>query len=169
VLHVEGVNEVRLAAAYFGRLDQPTRKAVAAEAKKWAPMLVNRVQREAHTQGKPGVALAASGKVSATTKGLIASFGTTGAMASGSRRIPASKLAGFEFGTSKQQQKVKYVSRGRSTGLFEVNRRVKAGMSPRRKDGYFIFPAVAEMTPKLVAMWVRAIADVARGGPAGGE
>jgi hypothetical protein len=42
-------------------------------------------------------------------------------------------------------------------------------MSPRKKDGYFIFPAVAEMTPKLVAMWVRAIADVARGGPAGGE
>jgi hypothetical protein len=42
-------------------------------------------------------------------------------------------------------------------------------MSARNPDGYFIFPAVAEMTPRLVAMWVKAIADVARGGPAGGQ
>jgi hypothetical protein len=149
-------------------MDKPTRRAVAVEAKKWGPMLVDRVQREAHTQGKLGVAVAASGKTSATTKGLVASFGTTGFMPSGKRRIPVSKLTGVEFGTSKQQQKVRYVSRGRSSGLFEVERRVKAGWSQRNRDGYFIFPAVAEMTPKLVAMWIRAIADVARGGPAGG-
>jgi hypothetical protein len=85
------------------------------------------------------------------------------------RSVPVMKLTGVEFGTNKQEQKVEYVSRGRSTGLFPVRRRVKSGMSPRNKDGYFIFPAVAEMTPRLVSMWVRAIADVARGGPAGGE
>jgi hypothetical protein len=168
MLRVDGIDELRLAAAYFGRLDKPTRRAVAAQAKQWAPMLINQVQREAHTHGPPAVAVAASGKTSATTKGLVASFGTSGYMPSGGRRIPTSKLTGYEFGTGKQQQKVKYVSRGRSTGLFPVRRRVKSGMSPRNKDGYFIFPAVAEMTPRLVSMWIRAIADVARGGPAGG-
>jgi hypothetical protein len=168
MLRVEGIDELRLAAAYFGRMDKPTRRAVADEAKKWGPMLVDRVQREAHTKGKPGVALAASGKTSATTKGLTATFGTSGAMTSGSRRIPTSKLAGYEFGTDKQQQRVAYTSRGRSTGLFKVNRRVKAGMSARNPDGYFIFPAVAEMTPRLVSMWVKAITAIAKGGPAGG-
>jgi hypothetical protein len=169
VLRVEGLDELRLAAAYFGRMDKPTRKAVAVEAKKWAPMVVDQVQQRAHTQGRPAVAVASSGKVSATTKGLVASFGTSGYMASGDRRIPVSKLTGYEFGTGKQQQKVAYTSRGRSTGLFKVQRRVKAGMSARNTDGYFIFPAVAEMTPRLVAMWVKAIADIARGGPAGGQ
>jgi hypothetical protein len=112
--------------------------------------------------------------MSATTKGLVASFGTGGYMASGGkgnskpRSIPVSKLTGAEFGTNRHGQKVAYTSRGRSSGLFKVQRRVKSGMSSRNPDGYFIFPAVAEMTPKLVAMWVRAIADVARGGPAGG-
>jgi hypothetical protein len=168
MLRVDGADELRLAAAYFGRLDAPTRKAVASQAKQWAPLLINQVQRRAHTQGAPAVAVAASGKVSATTKGVVASFGTAGRMASGGRSIPTSKLTGYEFGTAKQRQKVAYTSRGRSSGLFEVERRVKSGMSPRNTDGYFIFPAVAEMTPRLVAMWVRAIADVARGGPAGG-
>jgi hypothetical protein len=169
VLRVDGVDELRLAAAYFGRMDKPTRRAVAVEAKKWGPMLVDRVQREAHPHGKPAIAVAASGKTSATTKGLVASFGASGSMASGGRRIPAAKLTGYEFGTNRQQQKVAYTSRGRSTGLFKVERRVKSGMSARNPDGHFIFPAVAEMTPRLVAMWVKAIADIARGGPAGGQ
>jgi hypothetical protein len=89
-------------------------------------------------------------------------------MPSDGRRVPVAKLTGYEFGTGKQAQKVAYTSRGRSTGLFKVKRRVKSGMSARNTDGYFIFPAVAEMTPKLVTMWVKAIAGVARGGPAGG-
>jgi hypothetical protein len=165
---VKSVREVQLAAQYFGRMDKDVRRSVAAEAKQWGPMLVNRVQQDAHSHGRPAVAVASSGKVSATTKGLVASFGTSGTMASGDRRIPVSKLTGYEFGTGKQRQKVAYTSRGRSSGLFKVQRRVKSGMSSRNPDGYFIFPAVAEMTPKLVAMWVRAIADVARGGPAGG-
>jgi hypothetical protein len=174
MLRVDGIDELRLAAAYFGRLDKPTRKAVAAEAKQWAPMLIHQVQQRAHTQGKLGVAVADSGKTSATTKGLVATFGTSGTMPSGGkgnskpRSVPVMKLTGVEFGTNKQQQRVAYTSRGRSTGLFPVRRRVKSGMSPRNKDGYFIFPAVAEMTPRLVSMWIRAIADVARGGPAGG-
>jgi hypothetical protein len=41
-------------------------------------------------------------------------------------------------------------------------------MSARNPDGYFIFPAVAEMTPRLVSMWVKAITRIAKGGPAGG-
>jgi hypothetical protein len=131
-------------------------------------MLVDRVQREAHTQGRPAVAVAASGKTSATTKGLVASFGTSGRFASQGRAVPTSKLTGYEFGTDRQRQKVAYTSRGRSTGLFKVQRRVKSGMSARNRDGYFIFPAVAEMTPRLVAMWVKAIAGIAKGGPAGG-
>jgi hypothetical protein len=135
-------------------MDKDVRRAVAAEAKQWAPMLVNQVQRRAHTQGAPAVA--------------VASFGTSGTMPSGGRRVPVAKLTGYEFGTGKQAQKVAYTSRGRSTGLFKVQRRVKSGMSARNTDGYFIFPAVAEMTPKLVTMWVKAIAGVARGGPAGG-
>jgi hypothetical protein len=174
VLRVEGADELRLAAAYFGRMDKDVRRAVAAEAKQWGPMLVDQVQRHAHAQGKLGVAVADTGKISATTKGLVASFGTSGYMKSGGkgntkeRSVPVIKLTGAEFGTNKQGQKVPYTSRGRSTGLFKVKRRVKSGMSARNPDGYFIFPAVAEMTPRLVSMWVKAITRIAKGGPAGG-
>jgi hypothetical protein len=167
VLRVTGTRELQLAAAYFGRLDAPTRAAIRVEAKKWAPMLVREVVVKASSQPDPSMAVARSGKVSVTNRGLVATFGV-GRYRSGKRNIPLERFTGYEFGANREQ-KTRYVSRHKTSGkAMDVYRRVKRGMPPSRRKGWFVFPGMAEATPTLVAMWVRAIADVARGGPAGG-
>lgn len=164
MLRVEGLNELRLAAAYFGRLDQPTRKALREEARRWSPMLVREAAVLASSQPAPAMALAKSGKITSTNAGLVATFGGTGFFnASGGRRVPVRRLVPFEFGAA-QGKFEKYVSRQRTTKrAMIVRRRAQAQMRQRRPTGYFIFPAVADSTPTLVAMWVRAVAEVARG------
>jgi hypothetical protein len=179
VLRVEGVDELRLAAAYFGRLDKPTKAAIRTEAKKWAPMLVREVIVKASSYPNPQInpsesngtppwmAVAQSGKISVTNKGLVATFGV-GRYKSKRRSIPLERFTGYEFGGARERR-TRYGSRHKTSGkAMDVYRRVRRGMAPSKRKGYFVFPGMAEATPTLVAMWVRAIADVARGGPAGG-
>jgi hypothetical protein len=148
-------------------MDKPTRAAIRTEAKKWGPMLVREAIVHASSQPDPAMAVARSGKISVTNRGLVATFGV-GRYRSGKRSIPLERFTGYEFGAYREQ-KTRYISRHKTSGkAMDVYRRVKRGMPPSRRKGYFVFPALADTTPTLVAMWVRAIADVARGGPAGG-
>jgi hypothetical protein len=167
MLRVEGVDELRLAAAYLGRLDKPTKAAIRVQAKKWGPMLVREAVVNASSHPDPAMALARSGKITSTNRGLVATFGV-GRYKSGKRSIPLVRMVPYEFGAN-QEKYERYISRQRVTKRpVDVYRRAQRQMQPRKRKGYFIFPALADTTPTLVAMWVRAIADVARGGPAGG-
>jgi hypothetical protein len=164
---VAGVEELRLAAAYLARLDTPTKAAIRTQAKKWGPMLVREAIVNASSQPDPAMAVARSGKISSTNKGLTATFGL-GRYKSGKRSIPLVRMVPYEFGAN-QQKYERYIARHRtSRKAMDVYRRAQKQMTPRKRSGYFVFPALADTTPTLVAMWVRAIADVARGGPAGG-
>lgn len=168
MLHVKGTAELAAAAAYFGRLDAPTRAAIRTEAKRWAPTLVREAVVNASRHGPVAVRVAQSGKTTVTGKGLVAVFGSTGFLASEGRRVPVARLTGWEFGADREK-KTRYISRQRTSGrAMDVYRRTRRQMPPRKANGWFLHPAVAEATPTLVAMWVRAVADVARGGPAGG-
>jgi hypothetical protein len=162
MLRVEGTDELRLAAAYYGRLDKPTRAAIRTEARKWGPTLVREAVVGASGRGKAAVAVARSGKVSTNTKGLIATFGSTGTF----HGEPLRNLAApFEFGGNQEKYET-YLSRQRSTRrAMTVTRRAQRQIPARRRTGYFIFPAVADATPTLVGMWVRAIARVAEDRP----
>jgi hypothetical protein len=162
MLHVEGERTLRTAAAYYGRMDKEVKAALRAKARSWSPLLVKEAIVRASSYGAPAVALAESGKVTSTNKGLQAKFGATGFFpASGGRRVKTTRLVPFEFGAN-QDKYEQYLSRQRtSKRAMQVNRRAQRQMPKRRKRGYFIFPAVADTTPVLVGLWVSAIADVA--------
>ena len=156
MLKIDGTAELKATAALFGRLDKPTRDAIRGEAKSWAPTLTRAAMRRAREP--VDVAVAASGKVTQTSKGLTATFGTG--------TWHGEKLANlarpWEFGTARPDEYGKYVSRQRTSRKgMQVKRRVQKQVPPAVRAGRFIYPAVADCTPDLVGRWVRAIAEAA--------
>jgi len=89
-------------------------------------------------------------------------FGSTGRV-SGAR---LSEIAGpYEFGTARRNSKTKYLTRHRSSRKeYFVERRTHVQLPPRNPDGHFIYPAVADQAPALVARWVRAVAQAVQRG-----
>jgi hypothetical protein len=159
MLRVEGTNELRFAAAYFGRLDKPTKAAIRKEARTWGPLLVREAIVGASSRDKVSVAVAQSGKVTSSNRGLVATFGSTGRYKG---RTPLANLAApYEFGGDREKVETYYARHRISRRAMKVSRHAQRQLSPRRRKGYFIMSAVADTTPTLVGMWVRAIADVA--------
>lgn len=72
----------------------------------------------------------------------------------------------FEFGTNQNKLR-RYRRSSRNGGAHVVNRHTARQMPERRRTGYVFYPAVAEMVPRILALWtqtaVRAIADALDG------
>jgi hypothetical protein len=161
MLNVRGDETVAAAAAYYGQLDQPTRKALREQARRWAPTLIKQAVLGAHS--KQQGAVASSGSTTLSGNGLVALFGSAGRLGGTSMRTIA---APYEFGTNDRERKTRYLSRHRiSKKAMTVTRRTRRQLPPYRRTGYFAYPAVAETTPTLVGMWVKAIIEVAEARP----
>ena len=161
MLRVEGLRELKLAAAAFGQADQGTRRGIRDAVRRFSPVLQREVIVAAAARGPIEIAIAQSARLTANARGLVATFGSSGNF----RGEPLRNLAApFEFGGA-QEKWESYLSRQRQTKrAMQVTRRAQRQIPRRRRDGWFIFPAVADATPVLVAMWVEAITKaVSRG------
>lgn len=154
-LTIKGTAELQAAALLFRNADTNTRAAIREASAAWAPTL--RQAAKAKASGEVMRRVADSGKITVTTKGLKATFGSTG-------KVSGAKLselaAPYEWGTTKPEEySKKYLSRHRISGkAIKVSRRTKRQIPRRRSPGYAIHPAVAEKTPELVTRYVRGIA-----------
>lgn len=162
MLSIHGVDEVKAAAMMFAKAPAETRKAIQKESRAWAPTLKQAAQSRA--RGRMQNRIANSGKITVTGNGLKATFGASGKASHGTSLGEVTRP--FEFGTDTTQAYTEYLSRHRVTRrAMRVKRRTKKGLPHRDERGHFIYPAVADATPKLVARYVRAIAQaVTRGG-----
>lgn len=151
MLRIDGADELRAAALLYKRAPREVQAAIRKEAKGWAPTL--KAAAEARASDPVAKAVARSGEVTVTAKGLRATFGTGTwqGVALGELARP------WEFGTSRPNAFHEYYDR-RGGRAVKVNRRTQRQV-PRRKDtGRFLYPAVADCTPDLVGRWVRAVA-----------
>lgn len=158
MIEVRGTSELRLAAAFYGRMDRPTRDAVRDAARGWAPGLVAAARGNA--VGEVQAAVAGSGRTTSTSKALVATFGAAGSLHGEPLRLLA---APYEFGGNREKTTT-YLSRHRISGRsMRVTRRTARQLPRRKATGWFVHPAVAEETPRLVGLWVKAITAVAEG------
>ena len=155
MLKIEGLTELQAAAVTFSRVEAPIRRAIQAEARTWAPTLVQAAKMRA--EFGPQHAIASSARTSVTNRGPKAVFGSSG---STGRGAPLARVARpFEFGTNNQKRKTTYYARQRQTKRsMQVTRNTVIQLPYRNAKGRFIYPAVAETVPDLVARYVRAIA-----------
>ena len=135
-------------------------KALEAESRKWAPMIVRSAQR--HARDEVSKRIAQSGTAKIAKDGFVVSFGRTGKV-SGTRLAEITRP--YEFGTYRPNQYTEYRSRHReSRKAMRVKRRTQKQIPAARESGRFLYPAVADITPKLVTGYVRAITETITNG-----
>lgn len=72
------------------------------------------------------------------------------------RLIPAEAWALAEFGVADRQRRSTYTRRTR-TGSHTVTRRTRTGLPARNPRGRAVYPAFAEIGPRMVSLWVQLI------------
>jgi hypothetical protein len=161
MLKVRGTDQLDDVTRLFKTCEQPIRKAMQKEARTWGPEIV--AAAKAQARGPVQQAIAASGKVSVTTKGLKATFGSSGRV--GTQAL-AQLARPYEFGSKTPEKFTRYVSRHRiNRQAMRVTRRTQKQLPRWNADGHFLHPALAKTAPDLVGRYVAAIARVMRDGP----
>ncbi|RJT89815.1 hypothetical protein D6T64_05630 [Cryobacterium melibiosiphilum] len=59
-----------------------------------------------------------------------------------------------EFGT-KQDKKTTYARKSKGGGSHQVTRRTRHAFKPLNRKGYVVYPAAAEMIPRIASLWVQ--------------
>lgn len=81
---------------------------------------------------------------------------------SSSRRMrgggrPNELAGGQEFGSKSRSVKRSYSTRSPRGTVYTVKRRTQAGLPPSSPAGRVVFPAVADIGPRMVALWVQLV------------
>jgi len=80
---------------------------------------------------------------------------------------PAIHWRGFEFGSPSRNDYSRYKRTSPKGKVHTVERRTMRGMPPRTRTGRVVYPAFAEIAPRMVSLWVqiivRTVHDAAEG------
>lgn len=68
--------------------------------------------------------------------------------------VPNQSWKGWEFGASRNE-KTTYTARSKNGKTFKVTRRTKRQLPNMKKGGRVLFPAAAEMGPRIAALWTQ--------------
>lgn len=119
--------------------------------------LINERAAAAHSQlvGKlltPGAKITAGNPPRAVAATSTRPIGRT-------RRLrPATDYALAEFGAANREAKSTYQRRNRKTpGTHKVTRHTMRGLPPRAARGRVVYPAFAQLAPRMVSLWVQTV------------
>lgn len=70
---------------------------------------------------------------------------------------PKTQYHSAEFGADQGQQTT-YGARSRRGKQFQVTRHTTRQLRPRKRTGYVVYPAAAEIIPRIAALWVQTTA-----------
>lgn len=72
--------------------------------------------------------------------------------------VPSENWKGFEFGTDDREQTITYTRKNRrNAGTHRVTRRGYRQLPSRNPRGRVVYPAFAELAPRMVSGWVQII------------
>jgi len=70
--------------------------------------------------------------------------------------LPSQSWHAVEFGGDRTATRT-YEARSRKGKNFRVTRRTQAQLRPRNKTGYVVYPAAAEIIPRLASLWTQTV------------
>lgn len=143
--------ELRAALLLTAKSSRDVQRDIRAATKQYTP----RVRRDL-AQGAPldpvTQQLIRRAQVTTTSKGVKLVVGSSGKRGT----VPYRDLVRpWEFGGNPQRYD-RYTGR-RGSSRFTVNRRTQTPIPSRRRNGWFVHPAVARIAPGLTTAWVRAV------------
>lgn len=69
--------------------------------------------------------------------------------------VPSRDFPGVEFGGT--PKKTTYTATSTKGRKFKVTRNTRAQLRPRRRSGYAVFPAAADVIPRLASLWIQTV------------
>lgn len=135
-------------------LDRETKKRIRQETKdmtsrEWA----REVAETASTRLEHRV-LVKTARVRVSDQNVSLSSASVGRSLSGGLK-PSESFAAVEFGAD--PKKVAYTARSRRGRTFQVKRNTRAQLRPRNSAGYVVYPAAANIIPRIASLWVQTV------------
>lgn len=152
-VNVSGVREARLAATALRAVEPELRKAINADTR----AVVNPLWRDA-------IASRATSRLDQRVLGRgarVATGARPALVAASSRRAlrgglePASEWPVVEFGAKDRNARSTYSRRTRSGKTAKVTRRTRRQLPAHRRSGRVLYPAAAEVLPRVSARWAQ--------------
>lgn len=119
-----------------------------------APMLQQTMAEHASTRLEHR-ALVANARTTVSNQNITFSAGKVGRRLRGGL-LPKQSAHAVEFGGDRTAKRT-YEARSTRGRSFKVTRRTQAQLRPRRKSGYVFYQAVAEIVPRVCALWVQTV------------
>lgn len=154
----QSVAAVGAAAALYDRADSTIRKAVNAETRAAAGWVRLEVARRART--RLDRAMTDSVRVTVSTRGLAVTMGTSGSLRGDGRSTRKRELVRqVEFGANRNRV-TRYTGRSPKGRSYPVTRHTTRQLPPYTPDGRLLYAAVPTIAPRLMGVYVRAVAHV---------
>lgn len=103
-----------------------------------------------------GIAFAKTARVAVTDRGVNLQSARIGKPLSGGLN-PRTQWHALEFGGSPDTRRPVDMT-SRKGKRYTAVRRTQAQLRPRRRNGYVVYPAVAEAVPRVLSLWLQTIA-----------
>jgi hypothetical protein len=100
--------------------------------------------------------LVQTARATVTDRNVTLTSATVGRPLSGGLN-PKTMYHAAEFGAD-QGQETTYGARSRRGKQFQVTRHTTRQLRPRKRSGYVVYPAAAEIIPRIASLWVQTIA-----------
>lgn len=154
-ISVFGSQELQATILALKTLDKETRKQIRTFTKamvdtEWAKAL----NAEADTDLERA-ALVATGRVRVSDQNVTLTSATVGRRLAGGL-LPKRDAGGVEFGAAKVAKT--YQSTSPKGRRFSVTRETRNQLNARKKTGYVVYPAAAQIIPRIAALWIQTTA-----------
>lgn len=134
-------------------LDRDTAKQIRAQTKKVvAPAWQKAVAENAASRLESRV-LVNTARVRVTDQNVTLTSATIGRKLSGGL-LPSRDYFAAEFGAD-QSKKTTYQATSKKGKRYSVTRRTTQQLRPRKQSGYVVYPAIAEIIPRIAALWTQ--------------
>lgn len=98
-------------------------------------------------------ALASTARVAVSDQNVTLKSAAIGRKLSGGL-LPSQSYHAVEFGGDRAAKRT-YEATSSKGKKFKVTRRTQAQLRPRNRKGYVVYPAVAEVIPRIASLWVQ--------------
>lgn len=79
------------------------------------------------------------------------------AVGSAKRLVPATAYPAWEFGVGNRNAYSRYQRKSKKGGTHTVERRTMRGLPSRTPKGRVVWPAFADLAPRMVSLWVQIV------------
>lgn len=119
-----------------------------------SPVWRGLISRKAGRWNRDQAVLARNARIEGIAPPVARAADSTRAMRGGF--VPAEQWHAVEFGANREKVTT-YMRRGPNGDLHRVTRHTSRQMPPRIRKGRIVYPAFAELVPRLASMWVQTI------------